>query len=231
MGESLVVFAVGTLGSVLRELVPAFERETGVNVELSLANPAATVDRVRRGDPADVAIVANSVWDAFIAVPRVDPQDYVRLTRTTFSAALKPGASVADVSTMAAVRDLFAGAGSLGLVDRSLSTVSLLRGFEALGLTSEMAKKTKTFPTGEAVAEALAHGEVDLGVTTTSELRSVPGIVVLGPFPREIAPPDSVTMGGVLRDATNPDDGRRLLAYLTAPAVQDVFARMGHIPV
>ena len=231
MPQPLVLLAVGTVGSVLRELLPAFEREAGVDVALSLANPAATVDRVRRGDAADVVIVANSVWEAFAGLPRVNPADRVTLCRTTFGAGLKSGAAVADVSTMAALRDVLAAVGSLGLVERSGSTPSLLRGFEALGLAAEMARKTTMFSTGEAVAESLAHGSIDLGITTTSELRSVPSVVLLGPLPREIAPPDSVSLGSVLRDAVQPEAARRLLAFLGTPTAQAIFARRGHMAV
>ena len=230
MAGSVTVLAVGTVGSVLRDLLPAFERETGLAVALSLANPAATVDALRRGDPADLAVVANSVWEAFAALPRVAADEAVPLCRTTFGFARKAGAPPADVTSMAAAGALLAAVGSLGLVERSGSTPNLLRGFAALGLADALAAKTRFFATGEAVAEALAHGIIDLGLTTTSELLSVPGPVLLGPPPQEMAPADTVSIAGVLRDAANAEGARRLLATLTSAQARAVFAHRGHLP-
>ena len=227
----LDVLCVGTIGSVMRELVPVFTRETGIDVASAFGNPAATADRVRDGVPADLAIVANGVWEMFAALPRANPQDRRELCRTVFAAALKPGASRADIASMASLRNVLATIGSLGLVARSASTPRLQAGFEALGLADELARKTHLFPTGEAVAEALAQGEVDLGITTTSELLSVPNLVILDPLPPEIAPADTISTASVLRDAANPEAARRFLAFLGSPQAQAVFAAKGHRPI
>ena len=222
------MFAVGTIGSVLRTVLPTFERATGMTVTVSLANPAATVDRVRSGAPVDLAIVANSVWDAFAVLPRVDAQDRHVVARTAFAAGLKPGSARVDIAAPDGLHRLLAGIGRLGLVERSGSTPKLQAGFDALGLATTLATKTHLFPTGEAVAEALVAGDVDLGITTASELLSQPAIVMLDALPDVIAPADTVSLGSVPRDARDAAGARALLAFLAQSDTRAIFARMGH---
>ena len=224
----LDVLSVGTIASVLRELVPRFMLETGVDVTVFYANPADTSDRVRDGAKADLAIVADGVWEGFAALPRVDPASKVALCRTAFRAAQPPSATRADIGSLDALRDALLRIDTLALVARSASQRTLQAGFVAMGIANELAGKTRLLPTGEAVAEALAHGNADFGITTYSELLSVDDLVLLDPLPPAVTPADTVSIASVLHDAAAPDVARRFLAYLQSPPSRAIFAAKGH---
>lgn len=51
---------MGTVSSVLRDLIPEFERSSGDKVQISYGGPAMVLERLSKGEPADVVIVAGS---------------------------------------------------------------------------------------------------------------------------------------------------------------------------
>lgn len=56
LAADLKVLSVGTVGSVLHELIPAYERQTGNKVQINFGNPAITLERLVQGEPADVVM-------------------------------------------------------------------------------------------------------------------------------------------------------------------------------
>jgi ABC-type molybdate transport system substrate-binding protein len=63
VAAELKVLSVGTVGNVLREVIPVYEQDSGNRVQISFANPAVVLDRVRRGEPADIVIQAQVLWE------------------------------------------------------------------------------------------------------------------------------------------------------------------------
>jgi ABC-type molybdate transport system substrate-binding protein len=57
------VISVGTVSPVLQVLIPEYERVSGNTVQVSFGNPAVTLERLTKGDPADIVMVAGALWD------------------------------------------------------------------------------------------------------------------------------------------------------------------------
>ena len=56
---ALTVFAASDLGPAFRQLVPAYERQTGVKVTVVLGSTGVLTQQIRNGAPADVFFAAN----------------------------------------------------------------------------------------------------------------------------------------------------------------------------
>ena len=56
---ALTVFAAADLGPAFKQLVPAYERETGVKVTVVLGSTGMLTQQIRNGAPADVFFAAN----------------------------------------------------------------------------------------------------------------------------------------------------------------------------
>jgi molybdate transport system substrate-binding protein len=227
MPGHLKILSVGTVGSAVRELIPIFEQASGCKVELSLGNPVAVLERLRHGEAADVALVAQGVWDDLLELGRVDAATLAVLGSTSYGIGVSAGAEKPDIRTAAAFRSAMLEARSIGLVDRSLSTASLMKALEDMGIAAEVGAKVRTFATGEAVAEALAHADVELGLTTMSELISVPGIGVLGPVPSDILPVTTTTVAVVTKDAQHPQAAKEFVVFLCTPAAKAILKAKG----
>src|ERR1700692_2364717 len=63
LAAEIKVISVGTVSPALHELIPQYERESGNTVKINFGNPAATLERLTQGDPADLVMVAGALWD------------------------------------------------------------------------------------------------------------------------------------------------------------------------
>ena len=61
----------------------------------------------------------------------------------------------------------------------------------------------------------VAKGDAEIGLTFVSEMDE-PGIDIVGPLPKEIAPPTTL-VGFISSHARNPDAAKALLKYLSSP--------------
>ena len=87
--------------------------------------------------------------------------------------------------------------------------------------------KTKIYPTGGAIAEALAHAEVDMGITTMSELVALHNVVVLGAVPAEILPIKATTTAAITKNSSVPLEAMALIQFLRSPNSLAVFTAKG----
>ena len=74
----------------------------------------------------------------------------------------------------------------------------------------------------------VAKGDVEIGLTFQSEM-SDPGIVVVGPLPRDISTPTAL-VGFVSAHTSVPDAATALLAYLSSPRAAAVYRANGMLP-
>jgi molybdate transport system substrate-binding protein len=59
---AITVFAAADLGPAFKQLVPAFERQTGTRVTLVLGSTGLLTQQIRNGAPADVFFAANATY-------------------------------------------------------------------------------------------------------------------------------------------------------------------------
>jgi molybdate transport system substrate-binding protein len=230
LAAEIKVLSVGTIGAVLLELLPAYERESGNKIAIIYGNPAAILERLRQGEPADVAMVAGALWDQAEKLGRLNSETKTILPATPFGIGMKAGTKPSEIVTVAAFRRIVEEANSIALVDRSPATALLMQSLGKLGVAAQVEAKTKIYPTGEAIAEALAHAQVELGITTMSELVSVPSVVVLGPVPSEILPIKATTTAAITKDTSVPQEARALIQFLTSPTAIAIFKAKGFDP-
>jgi molybdate transport system substrate-binding protein len=226
----LKVLSVGTVGAVLREVTPGFERESGNRVQMTFGNPAAIVDRLRQGEATDIAIVATAIWEQAEAVGRFNLETKTELPSTLFGIAAKVGTRQPGAVTLQGFLSIVGEVSSIGLVDRSPATPLMLQNLGKHGVASQFEAKTKLYATGEVVADAVSHGQVDLGITTLSELVSKAGVVVLSTVPAEILAITVRTTAVVTKDASASHEARAYLQFLRSPAVISVFRARGFFP-
>src|SRR5688572_33134514 len=64
---SLTVFAASDLGPPFKQIVPQFERQSGIDVTLVLGSTGMLAQQIRNGAPADVFFAANESFVDSIA--------------------------------------------------------------------------------------------------------------------------------------------------------------------
>jgi molybdate transport system substrate-binding protein len=103
--------------------------------------------------------------------------------------------------------------------------VSLL---QRLGIAEEAKAKTKLVAPGE-TPQAVATGEAELGIVQASELVSVRGVELLGPFPTELQL-YTILAAGIASNSKEPEAASALIKLLTAPAAASVLMAKGMEP-
>lgn len=226
------VLATATVSGVLDALLPEFERTTGHTVARWDATAGKVRDRLLEGGPADVAFVTGSVIADVEKAGRLVEGSKVVLARSPLGVAVRKGAPKPDLTDEYAIKRLILGATTIALTDpngggntgRYFMAVA-----DRLGVGAELRAKTRLYRHGGHVSEGVAAGEADFGITVISEIVPIDGAEVAGALPDSIQNV-SITYAALVNAAAQPEAGRALIAYLTAPAAAAAIRACGMQP-
>jgi ABC-type molybdate transport system substrate-binding protein len=233
--QDVHVVTSGAFTEAYKQLAPRFERETHIHVVSAFgasmgATPDAIPNRLKRGEPIDVIILAAPGLDDLIKQGRVDASSRVDLVRSNIGMAVRAGAPKPDISTVDALKRTLLQAKSIGYSDSAsgvyLSTVL----FPRLGIAEQLKPKSKLVEAYERVGDAVARGDAEVGFQQISELRPVPGITIVGPLPPG-AQQVTIFSAAIVKGAKNTDAGKKLIEFLSSPAVASTVEQTGLDPI
>lgn len=181
--EITVLAGMGVISGV-SDLAPAYEKLTGHSVVVRFEQAAAMNQKINSGAPADIAALQPEQIDVFIKEGKM-----VAGTKTNFAAAgvgvaVKTGASRPDISTVDAFKASMIGAKSIGYSQGGSGLIAA-KVMEKLGIADQLKAKTK-FINGLPVAEAVAKGDVEVGLQQINVIIPVAGADYIGPLPKEL---------------------------------------------
>jgi molybdate transport system substrate-binding protein len=229
----LTVMTSGGFTAALKQLAPAYERETGNHLTLVFGpsmgvDPTAIPARLARHEKADLVILARSGLDALIARGLVTPPA-TDLVKSRTAMAVKAGAPVPDISTLAAFRKTLLAAKSVAYSDSASGVYIETELYKKLGIEDQMAKKSRKIQ-ATPVGLNVARGEAELGFQQLAELKPIPGITIVG-----FLPPGAEKIfffsAGVVKASTNRAGAATLLAWLQSPGRAAVIRASGLEPV
>ena len=209
---------------VLAAIADRYRRASGQAVEAEAAGGVDVARRVAQSEPFDVVVLAANVVDRLIAEghlrgPRID------VVRSGIAVAVRAGAAHPDVSSEAAVRTAVEQAPPVSYSTGPSGTY-LEQLFARWGILEALRPRIVVPPPGVPVGTLVADGRAALGFQQHSELRSLPGIDVLGALPDEIQ--QLTVFSGAISDATqHVEDARALLMYLARPEHAELKREMG----
>jgi molybdate transport system substrate-binding protein len=215
------------------ELAAEFERATGHKIANSWGpsmgdTPQAVPNRIARGEPVDVIIVAGEALDDLIKNGKVVAASRADLARSLIAGAVRTGAPKPDLGSVEAFKRTLAGAKSIAYSDSASGVYISTVLYPRLGISEEIKAKSKMIP-AEPVGEVVARGDAELGFQQMSELMAVKGIDLVGPIPAEI---QKVTIfsAGIAAGAKEPEAAAALIKFLSAPATGPAVKRSGMEP-
>ena len=213
---------------LLAELTAAYRQASGVDVSIESVGGVDAAKRVQAGEAIDVVILAADAIDQLIAGGSVLNGSRIDLVRSPVAIAVRSGSPRADISSEAALRVSVLAARSLGY-STGPSGTALLKLFERWGIADELRARIVQAPPGVPVGKLVADGAVELGFQQLSEMRSQPGIEIIGAMPTgcEIV---TTFSGGICAASTQPEAVRVLLAWLQSTAAAETKRRHGMEP-
>jgi molybdate transport system substrate-binding protein len=231
--DEVKVVSSGAFTAALLDLLPEFQAQTRHTVTTAFGGsmgsaPDTIPNRLARGEPIDVVILASSALDDLIAQGKVVTGTRVDLVRSRIGMAVRAGAPKPDVSTVEAFRRALLQAKSIAYSSSASGVYLSTDLFPRLGIADAIKDKIRVIASGP-VGMAVARGDAEIGFQQISELRSVAGIEILAELPPEV---QRVTIfsAGVTTGARAPEAARALIQFLASPAAASAIRKSGLEP-
>jgi molybdate transport system substrate-binding protein len=228
MEDVVRVLSTLALMGAVRGLSGRYQAAGGARIDADFAPTLGLLDRLRRGETADVVILTKQALDDLASQGSVVAASCVDLARSFVGIAVKAGAAHPDIATEPALRATLLGARSIAYSRIGASGIFFAQLIERLGIASEINARARIIPSG-LTAALLVGGEADLAVQQISELKQVAGVEVVGPIPRELQTA-AVFSAGRWAASAKAAQADALLKYLASPEVAPVLRESGLEP-
>lgn len=219
----ITLIAPGGIRAAVERLIPDFERKTGYKVKATFGSGNGTKAQVTRGEAFDVPIV-QPPYPEVLASGNVVAASATPLASISVGIAVKQGARKPDISTPDAVKRALLAAKSISYPNPAggaAAGVSFEATLKQLGIAEQLEPKIKRSQGGAAAMKMVAGGEAEIGLTFLSEMDE-PGLEIVGPLPKEIAPPTSL-VAFISAHAKDPAAAKALVQYLASPEASAAY--------
>lgn len=186
LAADIKVLTAGAFKPVVEAIAPEFEKQSGHHLVIDNDTGGALARRIAGGETFDLVVLPKQALEQLVASGKADGA--VPLTRIGIGVAVKRGAALPDIGSVAAFRRTLLDARAVAYIDPAAggsSGVYLAQLFDKMGIAPQIKAKAVLVP-GGLVAQKVVDGAADLGVHQISEILAVPGAVLVGPIPAEL---------------------------------------------
>jgi len=183
MSTTIKILSGGAMRSLMVDVVPLFERGSGVKVEIEFRLTSVLQKEIENGAVFDLALLPRPELDTLMRAGRIVPASAADVTRSAVGLAVRAGAPKPDIGTVASFKRALLEAQSIGYSDGP-SGAYIAALLQRLGIAEEMKPKTRL--TSRPVAEIVAAGEAEVGMQQIVAILPVKGAELVGPLPSEL---------------------------------------------
>jgi molybdate transport system substrate-binding protein len=226
----LNVIISGGFSAPYRELLPEFERTTGISVTTasgaSQGNGPDTIGaQLGRGVPADVVILNRSGLSELIGQHRIVPRSDRDLASTPIGIAVRAGRPRRDISTVDGVKQALLQAKVVAVTGSNPSM--LVDVLPRLGIVNQVTVRVGGRYT-ETIA-MVARGDVELAIMPVSEILNMPGVELGGTIPSELLHP-TVYAAAIVAASNQREAAQQLIRFLSSDTAIAAIKRNGMEP-
>ena len=214
----------------LQELFAGFARATGHAVTPSYGTVGAIADRFKAGEAADLLILSPqalaSLGEALV------PGSTTAIARAGLAVAIRQGAPAPDLATPAAFKAALLAVRKVSYSDPKAggsAAAYFATLLERLGIAAAVNAKAALGRNGHHVAELVADGTAELGISFLSELVAIKGVAIAGPLPAELQNYTVYAAAIPLASAAR-EDAHALMTSLTRPEAETALRAAGLEP-
>lgn len=232
--DDIRVMTSGAFTAAYLELIPRLElltKKKVVTAATSIGTGENSIpNRLRRGEPVDVVIVADGVLLGFIKEGLIVPASYTPVARSAIGLAVRAGAPKPDISTVEGLKRTLLQAQSIAYSASVSGDYVSTELFQRLGIADQVLGKSRRIEGGERVGAVIARGEADIGFQQISELLPVPGIDHVTPLPPDVQKV-SVFSAGVAVSSKEADTAHAFIKFLVSPEASGAITNSGLEPI
>jgi len=229
----LTVFLSGAMTQPVREAGEGFTRSTGAKLVYVGDTTGGLVKRLLAGEKVDVIVVTGPAMDTIEKEKRIVPGSRVNLARALIGVGVRAGAASPNLSTIDTFKAALLAAKSVSYVNPASGGTSgtYFEGLlQKMGIADAMKPKIVYRTQGSEVANAVATGAAEIGITFTSELKPNPGVKVAGTLPAAIQLP-TIYSAALVSATGGSDAGRAFVRVLSSAEGRAAIERAGLEPL
>ena len=228
------VMTSGAFTAAYKSLIPQLESLTGktvVTVTTSIGTGDNSIpNRLKRGEVADIVIVADGVLRQSIADGTVLAEHATTIACSMMGFAVREGAPDPKIRTADDLRKALLAAKGIGYSASESGKYYTNELVQRLGIADQVLSKSRLIGGGERVGNVLARGELDFGFQQMSELLPIAGIAHVTPLPRELQKASNFTVG-IGANSPDPACARKVIDFLASAAARSAIAASGLEPI
>ena len=223
----LHVLSPQAMKPALNDLVPQFERSSGIQVTISYATTSALVREIEDGKMADVAILSPVQIEQLQEEDRIAEDSSTPVAKLEFGVIIRKGAPKPDVSRVHALKQTLMATKSIasGDPESSASGKYFSSLIERLRIADAIKPKIKTFSSGTAALEAIANGEADIGVGLVTAANGS-GTELAGVLPAQAKKFNSYALG-ILTSSNQIQAAKAFASFISSPTSLAVMKSKG----
>ena len=225
----LKILTPRSMWTVLNEIGPQFEANSGYKLKVVTDIAATLADRVVQGEPFDIFIGPPAQMNRAMQSNKVLAETRTAIAHSGIGVEVKTGAPKPDISSLEAFKSTLLNAKSIGyLMQEGTSGAYLHRLFERLGILDAIKAKVVR-PETDIVSELVAKGEIELGLVVITQIMTTPGVELVGPIPDEVQSYVRWS-GAVSANSAASQVAKDLLRFLTDEGAISVLKAQGMEP-
>lgn len=233
-GAELKVFVGGAMTETVTKIGNDFARRSGHKLDIVSDTTGALINRLKVGEKPDVIVVTETAIDGLQKDGALKDGTRTNLVRALVGVAVKAGSTTSpDLSSVDAFKRSLLAAKTVSYVDPKAGGTSgtYFEGLLAkMGIAEQMKPKIVYRTQGAGVADAVARGAAELGITFIAELTPNKGVKIAGPLPEEIQLPTNY-LAAVPKVSANQDAAQAFIQAMIAPSGEAVFRGAGLQPL
>ena len=221
----LRLLSAGAAQAVAAKIMIELRADAGVDVRATFQTVGALEDRLLAGEPCDVVVSTAAMVEEFARDGRVAVSTISTLGHVHTGIAVRSGEDAPLIGTSEELRASLATATRLYVPDpeRATAGIHFVKVLRALGLHDGAAPPIASYPNGASAMAALAASTERgaLGCTQITEIKSTPGVALVGALPGEF---DLATLyaAAVWASTRDPELARQFVYRLAGPHSRDL---------
>jgi molybdate transport system substrate-binding protein len=231
--SEVTVFVGGAMTKPATEVGIKFDSGSDNTTVIESDTTGELQKRLAAGEKADLVIVTAPAMDMLQKQNLVIVSSRVDLALALIGVGIHPDGAAPDLSTPETFKAALLGARSVAYVSPAAGGTSgtYFEGLlKTMGIAEAMKPKIVYQTQGSEVAEAVASGVAEFGITFVSELLPNKGLIVAGTFPDAIQLP-TIYAVAIVTAAPNKDGARALLDMLAGTEGRAALMNIGLEPI
>jgi molybdate transport system substrate-binding protein len=223
----------GAMQEPFKDVGAEYAKTSGNTLDFTVDTTGALQNKLRSGAPADLILVSAPGMDVLVKENRIVPGTRVDLARAAIGVSVKAGAALPDLSSEEAFKKAVLSARTISYVNPTAGGTSgtYMDGlFKKMGIADQLKAKIVWGYQGSQVAEAVAKGDAEIGITFISEMAPNKGVKVVGPLPESIQSATNYA-AAIPVGAANADAARAFLQMMSGAQGREAIEKANLAPL